>query len=189
MTIEKFVLSNQIDEVIYAPTYTIYSIISDGKLYNLGVDTSSVPAGTELISTSNFSITQSEPKQLEAGDVSVDLSTLVIDPDIDRPVASFIYNVKNVTSAYTLVKSDEDGVLIRMNSANAVNLTIPADSSENLDIGCRVDIEQTGNGIVTVVAASGVTINTAARKTWGQYSVITLYKVAANTWNIIGGSV
>jgi len=46
-----------------------------------------------------------------------------------------------------------------------------------------------GAGDVTIAGLNGTTINTAdGLKIGGQYKVITLKKVATNTWTLIGGS-
>jgi len=89
-------------------------------------------------------------------------------------------------TTYTLVKEDI-GEMIRLNNASPITVTIPPNSSEPFPIGAIVSLEQQGAGVVTCITGSGVTINSTARKTWGQYSVIQVYKVGTNTWNVIGG--
>lgn len=92
-------------------------------------------------------------------------------------------------TSYTLATTDASNTLIRMNNAAAITLTLPLNSSVSIAIGSVITVEQQGAGIVTVTPASSVTINTTARKTWGQNAVIQLIKVGENVWNVIGGSV
>jgi 3D (Asp-Asp-Asp) domain-containing protein len=100
-----------------------------------------------------------------------------------------IVSINTQTTAYTLQLTDADGVIIRMNSATNIDLTIPLNSSVAIPIGTRILIEQMGAGVITVVATSGVIINSSAKKTWGQYSVIEIMKLGTDLWNVIGGSV
>lgn len=58
------------------------------------------------------------------------------------------------TGNYTLVLSDAAKV-IELNSATAVNLTVPLNSSVAFPIGTLIEILQLGAGQVTVVAAGG----------------------------------
>lgn len=89
-------------------------------------------------------------------------------------------------TTYTVVTADA-GLMLRMNNANAITLTIDTNANQPLDTGTVITIEQQGAGVVTVTPASGVTINSTSRKTWGQYTVIQVYKVDTDVWNVIGG--
>jgi len=101
---------------------------------------------------------------------------------------------------YTLINTD-DGKIVEISSASAVNLTIPTDAAmgtnatfggNGIPIGGQITIIQTGAGQISVVGASGVTLQctpqTVAnigklRTTW---SAATLIKRAVNTWVLIG---
>lgn len=91
-------------------------------------------------------------------------------------------------TTYTLVLTDVN-TLVRCNNAAAITLTIPPNASVAFEVGTVIYVEQTGAGTVTVAPASGVTINPTARKTPFQNGVLTLVQVAANVWNVIGGTV
>lgn len=96
--------------------------------------------------------------------------------------------VSNQTSNYTLVTADEN-TLISVNSASATTVTVPTDASVNFSVGTQIMIVQLGAGQVTVAAATpGTTSVQGANglKTSLQYSVISLIKVAANSW-VVGG--
>jgi hypothetical protein len=77
-------------------------------------------------------------------------------------------------------------------STNTVGLTvtIPNESTQPFQIGEVITYEQaTVNGAITFAPAAGVTVNVQAiyqRKTSGQFSVVSLTKVAANVWTLFG---
>ncbi len=89
--------------------------------------------------------------------------------------------------SYTLTLSDA-GTLVELNSASAVALTVPPNSSAAFPVGTAVAVRQYGAGQVTITAGSGVTINSrgAAYKTAGQYSEASLTKRAVNEWFLVG---
>jgi hypothetical protein len=91
------------------------------------------------------------------------------------------------TSSYTLVLSDA-GKTINMNVGTANDLTVPLNGSVPFIIGQRLDIVQTGAGQTTIVATSGVTINSknSNKKIAARYSGATLIKTDTNTWLLIG---
>lgn len=100
--------------------------------------------------------------------------------------ASSTMSINTQTASYTLVSGDAEKY-VRMNVASANNLTVPPNSSVAFAIGTQVHVRQAGAGKTTVVAGSGVTINTPEtlnlRK---QQSTATLIKVATDTWEIMG---
>lgn len=78
-----------------------------------------------------------------------------------RLIAEFIptYRVLNKSSNYTLTVSDLKGdTLLRCTSGTATTITIPIVGT-SMDVGRTISIRQVGNGIVTIAAVSGVTIN------------------------------
>lgn len=91
------------------------------------------------------------------------------------------------TESHTLTGADI-GKYLRMNSGSGINLTVPADTaSDPIEIGSQVVICNSGAGQVTVVADSGVTINTAQTLLLrAQHSTATLIKVGANEWDLAG---
>jgi hypothetical protein len=82
-------------------------------------------------------------------------SLLVVNNGVVRR-KSVSVNVNIQTGNYTLTATDNAGVVI-MNSATAVTVTVPS----TLSTGFFTQIIQKGAGQVTVVGASGVTINSA----------------------------
>jgi hypothetical protein len=75
-----------------------------------------------------------------------------------------------------------------MNVATANNLTIPLNSSVAFPIGTKIDVSSIGAGQTTIVATSGVTVNSAggALKLRLQYSGATMVKTGTNVWYLFG---
>jgi hypothetical protein len=74
-----------------------------------------------------------------------------------------------------------------MNVASANNLTVPTNSSVAFPTGTQIHIVQTGSGQTTVVAAGGVTINSATTlKLRARWSAATLIKRDTDTWVLVG---
>jgi hypothetical protein len=94
------------------------------------------------------------------------------------------------TASYTLVLGD-NGKLIEMNVGSANNLTVPLNSSVAFPIGTQIDVIQYGAGQTTIVATSGVTINSQSGylKIGVRYSAVTLIKIGTNEWYCIGNLV
>lgn len=98
-----------------------------------------------------------------------------------------ITTISQKTAAYTLSALSERDTIIEVNSASAVAVTIPPDSTVNYPVGTTLDIIQTGAGQVTIAAGAGVTINaTPGLKLRTQWSSVTLLKRAADTWLVYG---
>lgn len=81
-----------------------------------------------------------------------------------------------------------DAETIEMNVATANTLTIQNDSVVNLPDGSIRNVMQLGSGQTTLVADTGVTIQTAlpTLKTRVRYSVFQIVKRGANLWYVWG---
>lgn len=97
------------------------------------------------------------------------------------------------TNAYTLVAGDAGKLLIASNGSTAGTVNIPTDATTNFATGTQITILQSGSGQLTVQAASSGTTTVystgataAAPKLRAQYSALTLWKSAANTWYAFG---
>jgi hypothetical protein len=90
-------------------------------------------------------------------------------------------------TTYTTVLTD-DGKLITCDNASSIALTIPPNSSVAYGIGTQLNIAQLGAGQTTIVAGSGVTLNSAGAKLKlsAQYAVATCVKTDTNTWFVVG---
>lgn len=89
----------------------------------------------------------------------------------------------------TFVIENKDKI-VEVNSASAVTLTVPANSSVPFEIGSSINILQTGSGQVTISPAGGVTVNgTPGLKLRTQWSFATLIKRSTNSWLLVGDTV
>lgn len=94
--------------------------------------------------------------------------------------------VASVGSSATLALVDAGRYL---RCTDAVTLTVPPQASVAWAADTEVHIEQSAAGAVTIAAGAGVTINWPTgynAKTMSQYAVMTLKRVAADTWTLIG---
>jgi hypothetical protein len=83
------------------------------------------------------------------------------------------------------------GKLITASNASPITISIPTDATANANfpIGTQILVMQLGAGQVTVSAVTPGTTAVNSKngtKTSGQYAVISLIKVAANSW-VVGG--
>ena len=87
---------------------------------------------------------------------------------------------------YTLLLSDESNIVLCTNAA-AVAVTIPDDATAATTVGYISHIHQAGTGQVTLVGGAGVTLNYATSlSTRVQNAALSVFKVAANEWNVVG---
>ena len=91
------------------------------------------------------------------------------------------------TASYTLVLADA-GKAVEITSTSATNVTIPNNSTVAFPIGTVIEVAQMSTGAVTLVAASGVTLQAAddLLQTRVRYSVASLRKRTTNTWLVVG---
>ena len=91
------------------------------------------------------------------------------------------------TDSYTLSATSERDSLIEVNKSSAATITIPLNSAVGFPIGTTLDVLQTGTGQVTIAGDAGVTVNaTPGLKLRTQWSSVTLFKRAENTWVAFG---
>ena len=92
-------------------------------------------------------------------------------------------------ATYTFVLTDS-AKMVSFNNASGQTVTIPLNSSVAFATGTQINIVQLGVGQVTLVGASGVTVNSSqGLKLRSQYSVASLFKGATNTWYVSGDTV
>ena len=98
-----------------------------------------------------------------------------------------VISINEQANSYTLALAD-DGKFVDMNSASAVNVTVPPSGTVNFSVGATIAVRQKGAGQVSFVAGSGVTINSmnTALKIYAQFGVCSLIKIATDTWSLAG---
>lgn len=96
--------------------------------------------------------------------------------------------VSNETASRSATTGDEYSY-IRFTGSAPVNFTIDPDSTYDFADGREITVRQAGTGLVTLVAGTGVTLNTPANGTLvlgGQGATVTLKKVGDNEWDVMG---
>lgn len=103
-------------------------------------------------------------------------------------LATAIIAIRDATGASTTALLADDGKLITMSNASANTFTVPPNSSVAFGIGTQLNIMQLGAGQTTIVAGSGVTLNSdgAKLKLNAQYAVATCVKTDTNVWVVVG---
>jgi hypothetical protein len=78
--------------------------------------------------------------------------------------------------------------LVTMTTSGASTITVPPFTDVAFPLGALILVAQYGAGAVSIVAGSGVTINSAdsALTLTGQYAAASLIKTATNTWLLTG---
>jgi len=100
--------------------------------------------------------------------------------------AASAVGVNTYTAAHSLALSDQS-CYVQVNSATAVSINVPANSTTALPVGYQAFLKQAGAGQITVSPESGVTIETAETlKTRKQFSGVMLTKLGTNLWAIDG---
>jgi len=94
--------------------------------------------------------------------------------------------VSDITGNYTLVRADE-GKILRFNSASAITITIPTNANVGYPVSLtRIPFINLGAGIVTLVADTGVTLNSIEPNINSKESG-EIHKTATNTWYLSKG--
>lgn len=90
------------------------------------------------------------------------------------------------TASYTLSLSDV-GAMVLMNVDTANTITVPTDASQNISIGSKISVLQSGIGQTDIVGDNGVTLNyTPGNKLRTQWSSAMLVKLNTNSWLLVG---
>jgi hypothetical protein len=107
--------------------------------------------------------------------------------ELDAVATAMIAINAQTGASYTAVLAD-DGKLITMSNAGANTFTVPPNSSVAFGIGTQLNIAMLGAGQTSVVAGSGVTLNSAGTKLKldAQYALCTCVKTDTNTWFVVG---
>jgi len=116
------------------------------------------------------------------------VASQVLTASEQNQLATAIIAINAQTGAtYTAVLTD-DGKLVTMSNASANTITIPPNSGVAFGIGTQINIAQLGAGQTTIVAGSGVTLNSAGAKLklGAQYAIATCVKTDTNTWFVVG---
>jgi hypothetical protein len=151
--------------------------LSAGDNFDTGaIDTVTIANGAITTAKVASSITLTTPNIGAATGSSLSLTGNIV----------FHTGTTTAATSYTLALTD-DSKIVEINSATAVNLTVPLNSSVPFPIGTAITILQTGAGQITVVPVSGVVINsTPGLKIRAQWAAASLIKRNTDTWVLVG---
>lgn len=149
---------------------------------NANVTITSRGTGDLLLTTNNAGANQGVIRIYDGSNANIELT-----PHGRGAVIINIAKDTAKTAAYTLVLNDNCN-LIEMNTAGAVNLTVPTNAAEPFPNGAQILIAQYGAGQVTIVPDTGVTLRSSGGKTKiaAQYGIATLIKRATDEWYLAG---
>jgi hypothetical protein len=150
------------------------------------ITSDNLTASRALASDGSGKVAASSVTATELGYVSGVTSALQTQLNAKAP---FTQPVESKAANYTITAADANDLLYFTN-ASAATATVP----DLFSIGDRVDIIRDGAGTVVIAAGTGVTgwggAGTAGTgvtfKIDQQYNAATVYKVAANTYRVIG---
>lgn len=92
-------------------------------------------------------------------------------------------------TSYTPALTDANDC-VRFTASSAIAVSAPSDATTAFAIGTQLLLLQSGTGQITVSAGAGATLQSSGGKTKSaaQHSLLTLIKIAANTW-VLGGDI
>lgn len=161
----------------------------DNPTFSTGITTpaaniTGLTASRALVSDASKNVTSSSVTSTELGYMSG--VTSAIQPQLNGKAPLSTQVASETSAARTLSLSDANSI-VRCTSASAVTVTVPASSSVAFAVGTTILVRQAGAGQVTLVPASGVTLNTSTTlKTRKQHATIALTKIGADEWDVAG---
>lgn len=94
--------------------------------------------------------------------------------------------VNSSDTTYNITATDENKLLL-FDAGTTVSVNVPLEATTSLPIGFITHVHQGGLGEVLFVAEFGVSINSASSlETRTQYSALSIFKVAENSWVVVG---
>jgi len=176
--------AGSINEAIFDGTYfqlvSSSPVVSSNGIDNLVASANQIVGFNASGTAAKFSATVFARTVLDDGTAASARSTL------SAAKLGSLEGINTVTTGYTLALTDI-GKVVEMNDASARTITVPASSVVAFAVGSVIDIVQYGAGQVTIAAASGVTLRSAAGlKIAAQYGGASAYKRATNEWVVVG---
>lgn len=135
---------------------------------------------------------------------AVNIDAVQMEPDFNGKWASFYtpgkrsvgksdtqvnqLSTTRYSSDHTLNSNDAQAVMVILNSANPLTLTVPNNATTRIPIGTQILIKQLGDGQVTIIPEVNVILYSAddAFNLRTKFSVASLAKIETNIWSVIG---
>jgi Major tropism determinant N-terminal domain/Protein of unknown function (DUF1565) len=92
------------------------------------------------------------------------------------------------TNATHILSITDKFAYVRMTNSSTKTVTVPTNSNVAFPIGSTISISNAGTGLLTIDAASGVTLNKLDTQTFtlNQFGTATLTKVGTDEWDLAG---
>lgn len=182
-------LPSYVDDIIEVANFaSLPNPGETGKIYvTLDTNLTYRWSGTAYVEVSSGP-TPANVLPLANGTAAVGTSLLYARQDHVHPAGSQFYTVPaERTSAFTLALTDAQTICL-VNSASAVNVTIPTNASVAFPIGSVVNVIERGIGNVNIRASSGVSVVYATPQSSSSYQGQSnlLSKIGTDTWHIDG---
>jgi hypothetical protein len=194
---------------VILPTGTVTSgMILDGTILNADINASAAIAVSKLAASTISGVTLGS--NLNTLTIGTGLSgtsyngssavTIAIDSTVTTLTGTQTLTNKTLTSpqinlgtpnAQTgttfIPQLSDNGKLVTLSNASPITLTVPTNTSVSYATGAQINLLQLGDGQVTVVGDTGVTVySTPGAKFRSKYSAATLIKLDTNTWLLSG---
>lgn len=99
-------------------------------------------------------------------------------------VSTSVTDALYISDNYILGLTDSGGVVVST-AASAITVTIPLESSVDFSIGTIIKVVTTETGTVTISTSASLVSNKAGNELDSQYTSVSLYKVASDSWAAI----
>lgn len=175
-------LENTGRQAVIVNQNAVKCIVNNCSFLNLGSTNDGINAGYTISDTTTF-----PPSEYPYALHKIDANTLFVSGPIDE-----VYNTPTVgyyrpTTNFTL-PSWCAGETIMCYSSSTITVTVPADDV-NIPIGAEVTLVQESTGVITLAAATGITIIKTGSSTNGVGKFVTLKKLQYNRWVAYGNLV
>lgn len=99
-----------------------------------------------------------------------------------------VVELQTETASFAISQTTHAAHRTICNSASAIVVTIPANSTSEIDVGCVFEFVRMGAGTVTFTPAGGVTVNSVDGDLAiaAQYGTAMLVKHATDSWHLAG---
>lgn len=96
-------------------------------------------------------------------------------------------NIEEKTANFTIELDKENTLYLANSDVTEIQVELPLHATVAIPVNSVYTVGQKGTQFFEFVGELGVTVRSGA-KSWGQYTMLNVAKVAENEWWVIGGS-
>lgn len=154
-------------------------LVSTIKMVNLGSDPSVFEDGEVYFNTNDKTVRMS---------YSGSWVNLINDKNLELSFSRKVESISDSTASFSyLILSSDQGSILLANSASLVNIVIPNNDTENIEVGSSIKIVRSGEGSVQFTEESGVNLHLAdLNYLTAQWTSAELFKIDTNEWFLDG---